>query len=484
MTIIELDIIFILVRKVENRIKEIIFQTIEKEKLIQNNNKIIVCVSGGPDSVALLFLLLELKEQYRLDLVVSHINHKLRGEESSRDEEFVKNLCKDLGIKFFSKSFFSIKEKAKKLGVSLQEYARELRYNYWEKLAQKTGANKIALGHNWDDQVETVLMRFLRGAGSLGLSGIPIKRGKIIRPLLFVKREQIENYLKEKKTPFQKDSSNLKIDYFRNKLRLVLLPLMQKEFSPNIYEILSRTSQIFSEQNNFIQKETEKIFAKSCSIKKPEKIVLDLRKIKNYNICLRRNLVRLGLAQIGGSAKELSFQQTERIVELMERGESGKKVILDKNIQAEVSAKEIAFYRKKEKAFNIKITLPGEKFLEKAGVLFKSEILNRKTLPEKIMTKDEFTAFLDWGGLKTPFYLRNVKPGDVFSPLGMKGKKKLSDFLIDLKVPNWEKNEILVLTSKNKIAWVMGKRISEEFKITPDTKKVLKIIAQFQCKKK
>jgi tRNA(Ile)-lysidine synthase len=464
--------------KIEKRIKEIFLQTMEREKLIQKKDKIIVAVSGGPDSVALLFLLLEIKEQYSLKLVVSHINHKLRGEESDQDKEFVKNLCKESGIEFFSKSFLHIKEKAKKSKISLQEYARELRYDHWEKLAQKIGAEKIAVGHNLDDQVETILMRLLRGAGSLGLSGIPIKRGKIIRPLLWVKREQIETYLQEKRIPFRRDSSNLKPDYFRNKLRLLFLPLIQKEFSPNFYEILSRTGQILLEQERFIHKETEKVFNKSLITEKPNKIVLDLSKIKSYDICLKRNLIRVCLSQIQDSSKELSFQQTERILNLMERKESGKKVNLDKNIFAEVSGKQIGFYQRREKPLDFTLTLPGEKRVEKTGLLVNSEILNRKSLPLQIKTKDEFTVYLDWDKLKYPIHLRNKKPGDYFSPLGMKGKKKLSDFLIDLKIPNWEKEETLVLTSKDKIVWVLGKRISEEFKVTSQTKKVLRITAR------
>ncbi len=471
-------------------------QTIARYDLLGKGDRVLVAVSGGPDSVALLYALLEIKNEFNLDICVAHLNHKLRGRESDEDQKFVKHLAQKLDLKFFSKSI-DVKKEARKTKLSLEEAARLVRYQYLENLADKIKADKIAIGHQADDQAETFLMRLLRGAGGVGLSGIPPKRGKIIRPLIEIKREEIEKFLKEKRQSYRTDSSNLLPNYFRNKIRLLLLPQIKKNFSPRIVDILIRTSDIISLQQQYIEKKCEEILRLICKTKKmvrlpsaplrtsrlpqKDKIVLDLKKFINYDISLKREMIRLCVKELNRDSTDLSFDSIERALDLIQRKKSGRKVKLTGNMWAEVSGENLAIYieKKKQHAYPIKgcirISLPGEKYLRNLGMRIKSEIFSRSSLPEEIKSKGEEVAFLDWEKLKEPFSLRSRRPKDKFRPLGMQGTKSVADFLIDRKVPRYERDEVMLLTTRGKIAWIVGHRISDEFKVTDKTKKVLKI---------
>jgi tRNA(Ile)-lysidine synthase len=457
-------------------------QTIARYDLLGKGDKVLVAVSGGPDSVALLYALWEIRDEFNLDLCVAHLNHKLRGRESEEDEKFVKNLASKLNLKFLSKSI-DVKKEAKKKKLSLEEGARLVRYHYLEDLADRIKADKIALGHQADDQAETFLMRLLRGAGGLGLSGIPPKRGKIIRPLMEIKREEIEKFLKEKGESYRTDSSNLLPNYFRNKIRLLLLPLIKKKFNPKIVEVLNRTSNIISFQQQYVEKNSGEILSLLCKTKKmvqprlpqKDKIVLDLKKFINYDISLKREMIRLCVNELNRDSTDLSFDSIERILDLIQKEKSGRKVKLTRNTWALVSGENLAIYIEKKKQHAYPISLPGERYLRNLGIRIKSEVVPRSSLPEKIKSKGEEVAFLDWEKLKGPFTLRSRKPKDKFKPLGMQGTKSIADFLIDMKVPRYERDEVMLLTTRGKSAWIVGYRISDEFKVTDKTKKVLKM---------
>jgi tRNA(Ile)-lysidine synthase len=471
-------------------------KTIAHYDLLQKGDKVLVAVSGGPDSVALLYALLDIRDEFNLDLCVAHLNHKLRGRESDEDQKFVKNLAHRLNLKFFSKSI-DVKKEAKKKKSSLEEGARLVRYRYLENLADKIKADKIAIGHQADDQAETFLMRLLRGAGGTGLSGIPPKRGRIIRPLIEIKREEIEKFLKEKRQSYRIDSSNLLPNYFRNKIRLSLLPQIKKSFSPKIVDILNRASNIISLQQQYIEKKCEEILRLICKSRKSaigrsasggkEKIVLDLKRFVDYDICLKRGMIRLCVRELVGDrfaplttgSTDLSFDSIERILDLIQTKKSGRKVKLSGNMWAEVTGENLAIYKERKRQYNYPISLPGEKNLRSLGMRIKSEIVPRSSLHEKMKSRSETVVFLDWEKLKGPFNLRSRKQKDKFKPLGMQGTKSIADFLIDRKVPRYERDEVMLLTTQKKIAWIVGHRISDEFKVTDKTKKVLKMEVTF-----
>ena len=460
----------------KNEFIEKLRETIHHFDLLQKGDRVLVAVSGGPDSVALLYGLLVLKSELGLELYLAHLNHKLRGKESDQDERFVRDLAKQLKLKFFSKRV-DIKREAKKQKLSIEECAREIRYRYLEKVAHQIKADKIATGHQADDQAETFMMRLIRGAGGAGLSGIPPQRGKIIRPLIRIRRKEIEGFLKQNKIVTRQDSSNYLPDRFRNKIRLTLLPIIKRDFNPKIVEILNRTADILSFQQEYIEKTCERILYDVSQIRK-NKIIIDLKKFTGYDICLQRELIRQCVGKIKGDSNQLSFDLVDRSLDLIQHKRNGKKIKLVAKIWLEVGEKELVlFVEDKNKKIDYPITLPGEVNLIDWGIKIKSEVIQRK--PLKFSSRNENIAFLDVEKLQKPFRLRNRRKGDKFVPLGMEGTKSLADFFIDVKVPHHQRDEVPVLTSKGEIVWVVGYRISDEFKVTEKTKRILKIEITF-----
>lgn len=461
-----------------NELIERLKDTIHRFDLLKKGDRVLVAVSGGPDSVALLYGLLALQPEFDLKLYVAHLNHKLRGAESDEDERFVKELARHLKLKVFSKRI-DVKKEAKKRKLSIEECAREIRYHYLQELAERIKADKIATGHQANDQAETFLMRLLRGAGGSGLSGIPPKRGKIIRPLIQIKRDEIEEFLKASKIGHRLDSSNYLPDYFRNKIRLLLLPEIKQKFNPKIVDILNRTADIISCQQEYIEKKGEQILPE-ISIIRRNKITLDLIKFKGYDISLQREMIRLCVKKLKGDLNQLTYESVERALNLVQKKKSGRKVRLANKIWMEISEKELVCYKEREaKEFDYPLTLPGEVNLKGCSVKIKAEIVKRKPTSQVLGTQDQNIAFLDWEKLQKPFRLRNRWKADRFKPLGMKGTKSLADFFIDAKVPRHLRGEVPILTSKGKIVWVVGYRISDEFKVTDKTKKVLRVEVTF-----
>lgn len=456
----------------ENKFIEKLRKTIDRFELLKKGDRVLVAVSGGPDSVALLYGLLSLKPEFDLKIYVAHLNHKLRGDESDEDEKFVRKLADRLKLEFFSKRI-DVKKEAKNKKLSIEECAREIRYDYLQKLADRIKADKIATGHQADDQAETFLMRLLRGAGGTGLSGIPSKRGKIIRPLIQIKREVIEKFLKDNKIASRVDSSNYLTDYFRNKIRLSLLPQIKENFNPNIIDVLNRTGDIISHQQEYIEKTSEQLLS-DIGIRKRNKIILDLEKFAGYDICLKREMIRLCVKGLKGDLNQVTFDSVERALELADQNRSGKKIKLANKIWMEISKNELVCYEEEaRRELDFPIVLPGKVEFKDWGIKVAGELLRSGS--QRFLTKNQNIAFLDWGKLQKPFHLRNRRKADRFKPLGMKGTKTIADFFVDAKLPHHQRDDVPILTSKGKIVWVVGYRISDEFKVTDKTKETLKV---------
>jgi tRNA(Ile)-lysidine synthase len=291
--------------------------TIKKYNLINKNDKLVIGVSGGPDSLALLYVLNSLKKSLKINLHIAHLDHMLR-KDSYKDKEFVEDLAKRLDIAITTAQI-DIKNLAK-VG-SLEEIARNARLGFLFKVARDVRAKKIALGHNRDDQAETVLMRVLRGTGLYGLSGILPKRNIsgfiIIRPLIEVSRKEIENYLKNKKIKPRQDYTNLKDIYFRNRIRNRLLPLLKREYNPNIKEVLANMAEGLGTDYLHLLKMSQKAFLKNSKIINKNKINLYLNRFLKLDPAIQRMVLRLGIAKIKGNLRRISFKHIREIEDLI-----------------------------------------------------------------------------------------------------------------------------------------------------------------------
>lgn len=298
-------------------------RTIDRFQMLSPGDTVLVGVSGGPDSMALLYLLMDIKDEYRITLKIAHLDHGFR-REAAEEAEFVRERAASLGLEAIVR-FIDVPSIKEREGLSSQEAAREARYAFFEEAAGEAGADKVALAHTADDQAETFLIRLLRGSGPLGLSGIPplreINNQKpvIIRPLIDCSRKEIEGYLSEKGIPFVTDSSNLKMDYMRNRVRMELIPFLEG-YNPNVKETLVRTAELIHKDNQFLEMEADKIY-KTFSLQSGDAIIMDVKSIKGLRQAMSSRVIRNAIEGIKGDLKRISFQHIADILNLMDSGE-------------------------------------------------------------------------------------------------------------------------------------------------------------------
>lgn len=452
--------------------------TIDRYHLLENGDRVIVGVSGGMDSMVLLHLLNACLETYDLSLIVAHVNHGLRPEESEREAQLVQKEAARLGFPLeYGK--FNVKEFQKLGGLSLQDAARRIRFHFFNDLFQKHRAQKIALGHNADDQVETVLLRLLRGSGLEGLKGIlPIREGRIIRPLIEVWKEEIKSFAVEKKVPFLLDSSNLKKDYLRNRLRLALIPFIEKEYQPGFKEIVLRTSALLREENDYLEKGAAEAYQR---IVKEENDVLsfEFSEYQSLHKAIQWRIIKKMLGRI--CARERVMEEGEwlnvpKIYQKLQQPSPSFLLELPHGVWVEKRYEIVLLGKGRAEPippFEIEVLCPGRNFIEEIG----KEVVIEETSVEKFrdFNGSPHTAFMDYESLRFPLKIRNFRPGDRFHPLGAKGTQKLKEFFIDHKVPRFERPNIPLVTSAEMIAWVVGYRIDERVKITEKTKRILKV---------
>lgn len=448
-------------------------ETIEKHSMLSGGENVLVALSGGPDSVFLLHVLNNLKEELKLDLHTLYINHGLRPEETPLEIEFCKKLCETLKVPFITKSV-DVKSFAKEKSMNNQEAARELRYKVFEETAFETKADKIALGHNADDQAETLLMRLLRGSGPIGLSGIPPVRGMCIRPLIEIERQEINRYIQEEKIDFVVDSSNLRRDYLRNKIRFSIIPMM-KEINPNIIETLSRTAAIFREEERHFDIIVVKTLMRLISRKSDSRIELFLSPLEAMDKVILRRVLRRVIDETKG-LRRINFIHVEDIIDLIKTGKTGDRLYLPKGIRVIKDYSTLIFTTEPPvKLDTYMLEVPGEINLKEAGVLIKASILESHKSEIKDLRLSADLAVFDAERLIFPLVVRSRKEGNFFYPFGFGKRKKLQDFFVDGKVPRDERDRIPLIISGEDIIWVAGYRQDDRFKVVDETKKVLKL---------
>jgi tRNA(Ile)-lysidine synthase len=454
--------------------------TIFKHGMLQSGDRVIVGVSGGPDSILLLHVLNSLKKGFDTTLFVGHLNHLLRAE-GTKEAEFVKKTAQALGIPFFSIER-DIKKLAKKRGRSIEETGRHERMQFFTDLSERLSATKIALGHQRDDQVETILMWLIRGCGPRGMLGMPASRSisqglAIIRPLIELEKKEIIAYLKENGIQYLTDQSNLQPLHVRNKIRLKILPDFLS-INPDFKEKVIGLSKLVAEDEDYILQGVRR-WKERVLIKQNEREVLILRKeISSAPPSIKRRLLRKFIEEVKGDCLGISSPHIDSILHLITGRRPNARLDLPYGmvVLREYDTLRISkgpFFKEEPLEFLYRIDPEGSTDIpEVSGRL---EMRISKNIPQDLKG-DNFEVWLDWKRIEPPIVLRNRRVGDSFHPLGVRGKKKVKDLFIDRKVPLKERAKIPLLEDRNGIIWVIGFQIDERVQITPTTQEALHAI--------
>lgn len=329
----------------ENMLEDKVLDTITKYNMIQDNDKVVIGVSGGPDSIALLTILNKLKEKWNIKLYVAHINHRIR-KEAEEETEYVKDFCAKIGVEIYIKEI-NVEEEAKRLKIGTEEAGRNIRYAFFEEVLEKVGANKIATAHQKNDNAETVLMNIMRGTSIAGLKGIEkVRDGKFIRPLIECSREEIENYCKDNKLDPKYDKSNNENIYTRNKIRNLLIPYLQKEYNPNIIDTINRLADLAAQEEQFLNKVVEKEYEKlliSVDNKRENIVILDLKKFNQLDYIIKSKLVLYTIAKVYGRTTGIEKVHIDDIIKLCENNIGNKYLSPRKGIKVYVKKGKIFF---------------------------------------------------------------------------------------------------------------------------------------------
>lgn len=330
--------------------KQKVLETIKKYNLIQNGDKIVLGVSGGPDSIAMLDILNEIRidktNNLDFNIVVAHVNHMIR-EEAEEDLEFVKNFCNKIGVEFYSKSI-DIQKIANNNKIGTEEAGRNARYEFFDEILEKTNSNKIAIAHNKNDKVETIIMNMLRGSGIAGLKGIePIKNNKYIRPLIECERYEIENYCKEKNIEARIDRTNFENIYTRNKIRNIIIPYIKKEFNPNIIQTMDRLSELVKEEDEYLEKLVEQKYQEMLLEEKTKEIVIDLKKFNKEEKVIKSRILLYTIARLLGSTKGIEKIHIEDVIKMCSNNIGNKYLTPNKNIKILLKNHKIYFISQK-----------------------------------------------------------------------------------------------------------------------------------------
>lgn len=456
-----------------DNLKQVVRETIYKHELIDRFDKIVVGVSGGHDSMTLLHVLESLKHEIGFEISVAHINHGIRGVEADGDEAYVSNICKQFKIPFYSMRA-NMDEYAKEHKLTSEEAGREIRYNFFRKVIKDSGSNKIAVAHNKDDQAETLLMRFMRGTGIDGLRGMEFKTNDIIRPLLYVERVDIEKYCVEFEISPRIDKTNAMPIYARNKVRLELIPYIKNTFNSGIINTLFRTSEIMKSDSDFLMEYTKEKFEDILKESTKSKITLDTKKIENLHPAIKTRVIRYAIEKLNKNLKGIERKHIDDILELISSNKTGKMINISNNIVVKISYDDFILEKNEqteELSFNHKLEIDGVKYIEELGSKIKTSVYSIEDV--NIDLNNKLVKCFDYDNINSEIYVRNRKNGDKFKPFGMNGSKKLKSFFIDEKVPKEQRSKIPLVLDGEAIIWVVGHRISEDYKVSSSTKKVL-----------
>ncbi len=465
-------------------------KNIRAKGLLAADSRVLVSVSGGPDSIGLLNLLVTLRARWRFVLHVLHINHQLRGEESEEDALFVKECCHHLAVTFHQRNC-PIQPSERGLGgASVQKQAREARYTALSQVGLEVGAQRIALGHTADDQAETVLMWMIRGAGARGLAGMPvIREERYVRPLLSIRRPDILAYLHHQNIPFRVDSSNANVRYVRNHIRHQLIPLLEK-INPRVVTVLTRQAELTRDEDRFLDGIVKKHLERLKVPPRIEEVKLPRAEFLRLEPLLQRRMIREIVRRMTDRQSAPGFKAVSSILRQVIDGPTGAsctiqgvqimRVYADIQWRKEkggVQKPSVTEVMHRDPNQGLSLDVPGFRVWPSTGEKISARLFSRGDLEWQRLGKNACPptqALFDANHGKGHLQIRNWVAGDRFCPLGMGGKqKKLQDFFTDLKVPRAFRHDIPLVVGQEGILWVVGYRIDQRFIVTPSTQTIL-----------
>lgn len=452
-------------------------------------DRVLVGVSGGPDSMALLHLLSRLAPDLNIRLGVAHLNHGLRGVSADRDAEMVRQAAEALQYPFHVTRSRVIKVK-EKLGLSLEEAARRVRYAFFKKTMSDAGYNRLALGHQSNDNAEQMLMALLRGTGPRGLSGItPVRAKCIIRPLINARRSQIESFVAQEGITCALDASNNDLRFVRNRVRHHLLPLMASDYNPRIQANLNQLADVMRTEEDWIDGITAAEYKKAALTRAKGTVTLSAESVSQMHPALARRLVRKAIADLTGTLRRITFSHVQSMLHLLTDGCGVKELHLPGGIRARRTDNRLtltmadsccrrtvepAVERKPTPAIEISTPFPATVEIETMDIGLRFSTCLPDQLP-RWADVDRNQAYLDLDRLALPLTVRPAIPGDRFTPLGAAGSQKLKKFFIDHRVHRQKRVMAPVLMDRQRIIWLVGHRIDDHVKVKSATSQVLRV---------
>jgi len=474
---------------------------IREYNLFSANDRILLGVSGGPDSVALLSLIHNtnrINPPYS-EIFVAHLNHSIRGRESDEDEQFVIALAEKYGLSLITEKR-GIIEIARECKISLEEAARDERYKFFERAAEKLGVNVIAVGHNADDNAETILHRIIRGTGITGVSGIrpkrkltPISTISLVRPLLFTWRKEIIAYLKEENFSYRVDSTNIEKDKLRNRIRVELIPHLEENYNAKIKKTLVTLGETAVQNCDYLEAKAKVLFedvlinreAKTETSASEDKhaanIVLDIHKLKESPQILQQMIIKKAIVRLDIPLKKLSYKNYKNILNILNSRKTSVNNVVKKYLNVTIEGNELHLSKNRyceEKTpvlSETEIKVPGDTDLVDMNCRVKTEIreIEDGFLEEFKRNKTNYEEVVDFDKINIPLTVRTRRLGDRFWPLGSRGFKKIKDFFIDNKVSVMERDTVPIVTMNGEPIWIVGFRIDDRLRVSEETTNIL-----------
>ncbi|CAB1079369.1 tRNA(Ile)-lysidine synthetase (EC [Olavius algarvensis Delta 1 endosymbiont] len=472
---------------VEKKVLRTVRRTIAEHRMLAVGDSVLIGVSGGPDSVALAYVLHTLAAEYSLRLAVAHVNHCLRGDDSDRDAEFVADTARQLGLPFYIEKKDVIQFQQRE-HFCLEEAGRKVRYRFFDRVCVAYGFNKIAVGHHGNDNAELVLMNLLRGSGPLGLSGIaPVRDGKIIRPLIRLERSEIVDYIAEKKLTCVADASNSDLSFRRNRIRHHLIPELEKSYNPAIIKTLNRLGAILRSEDQWIERLLRNDFSDCISVEAPGIVRINLKPLQGLDLAARRRIVRRAILTAKENLRRISLGHIDDVLSLIDKNPGTGSINLPDGIrvvrlaaeltigagQGGLAANDDGCDDSSAVAYRYSVAAPGTLNIRQAGAAIKLTEIGAEDLPD-FSAVGKNLAFFDLDCLQFPLVVRNRRSGDRFTPLGLNGTQKLKKFFIDNKVPGLQRQLCPLVLSGGNIVWVAGHRIDDRVKVDSATRRILK----------